>query len=405
MKKMDHVVPVSAKSFTQSHLDTTLLYINPKVWPNRYDNQTLKEKYPGLKFIKRAIIDTKDILHKPPQELLNSLPGKVMRSFALQFSNLMQVPRANGRGKESEDVWYSIQNNGYELIHAPISVCKTPDGNIWLIDGRTRYEELLRLGFTNIIADYYESDNYHSINKFSLSANPPAKPRSPQQTEDVIKVAIDEINVGRLKNEEKDIREFVLDVTDGAYTYTVVNNIVRRIQNSDGSRSVFYNNNEASEWLKKNGYHDNVNENGIFYFVVSNESKGSSILSAANYYKKLINDGEKVKELRLIINPGNLSGASAVKTWKKRIDTFRAIFNSNFDSIREGFFKNIELKKVIKVYGAIPTVLALAQQYPLDKLVIFHLSELKYKSFSDIDMENGLSRALELSEDDELEEI
>lgn len=393
-----HSVPMEAKCFTEEHLKLTKKYINTDVWPQFFHNPTIKENFPGLKYISRKIIQIKDVVFDPDEKLIEKYPA-IMRGWFQRNHFQVQLSRAHGRGLNHEKVWESLRNKGYELCHIPMSVCLLPDGKIWLMNGRTRMEELVKNDFTNIIADYYESVDYLSFDTFSLFSNPPEESRSPQTMEDVVHVGIEELKDGKLK--PKDVYSFVQTVTGGAYTSPIIGKLVQRILAGKDSTSIPFTDKEAVTWLKNNGYHDNVNENGIYYFVSSKESAGSSVLASAKYLKKLTDAGNKVKELRVIISPGVLYGASAEDSWKKKIDNFRNLFSQNFDIIKNGYFKEYELRNVIKVYGAIPSVYALAQEYPMDKLVIF-MGKLKYKTFQELVMETSLEKMFDMEVEEEV---
>ena len=318
-----------------------------------------------------------------------------MREYISKNRFQVQTSRADGRGQHHKEVWESLRIKGFVLSHVPMSVCLLPDGNYHLMNGRTRTEELIRNNFTNLIVDVYESDDYMSFLKFAVFSNPPEDPHSAQTMRDVIELGIDSIGSGRLK--PKDVYDFVDVVTSSSYSPSKVGEIVNSIIAGESSTSLSLNSTEAAEWLNINGYRDNMNGNGIYYCVVSYESPASSITSVAKQLKSLITNGNKVKEYRLVINPGTLKGGTIEKSWKGRIDRFRDGYISNLDSVRELYFGGTEIKNTIKLYGAIPTVKALAQEYPLDKLVIF-AGPLKTKNFKDIDTENGLSKLMEVEE-------
>jgi hypothetical protein len=395
MTKLTHIVSTTKKIFTEDNIKVTKKYINPDVWPEYFDNTTLKIKFEGLKYIKRTLIDIDSIIFDPPEDMMDQF-SVAMREFILKKNNKLNIQksRANGRGEFHEQTWRSIRNKGYELCHMPMSVCKLPDKRIWLINGRTRIEELIRLGFKNIIADYYECSNYSSFEKFSLFSNPPGNARSPQTKEDVVQVGIAQIKKGSLQH--NNIYDFVQDVSGSVYDTSTIGKIVKCIIEGKESTSMSYSDEGAREWLNSHGYHDNVNNNGIFYFVSSKESSGSAVLAAAKHYRMILQQGQKVKEIRIIINPGTLTGASAEDSWKKKVDKYREDFNSNFEIIKSAYFVDPQLSKIIKLYGVIPSVVSMAEDYPLEKLVLFHIGKLKYSSFREIDEENGLSRLLDI---------
>ena len=396
-----HAVPLSSKKFIKEDLELSKLYFNKDVWPGYYDNKVLKQKFPTLKYVDRRIVKISDVDYTPDEDTQKTRMDKnLQRSAKGNINFKMQKVRAGGRGKFYKDIWEDMRLNGYELCHKPLSVCKMHDGKIYMMDGRTRLEFLIENKFENIIVDYYECSEWLSADKFAEFSNPPEKPRSPQTKEDIITLAISEIDAGRLKPEE--VVDFVHTVSDNQFSTNATAKIIACIHAGESSASVTYKDSEAREWLKDNGYHDNINNNGIYYFVSSKESAGSSILAAAKYHKALASEKKKVKELRIVINPGVLEGASAEDSWKKRIDDYRSLFENNFNIIKDSYFENVSEKNVIRVFGAIPTVKALSTKYPMDKLVMFNVGKLKYKTFSEIDSDEALSRFFAVDEEETL---
>lgn len=390
-----HVVKMLEKKFSDEHLKLTKKYVSPSVWPQHYNNKVLNKSFPGLVYIDRRITNINDIVYDVDDAMLDEFDS-ILRTFILRNRHMIQRVRSNGRGINHADVFTSVQSMGFELCHIPMSTCLLPNGKVWLMNGRTRLEVLIKNGFTNIIVDHYECDNYLSFDKFALWSNPPEKARSPQTMNDVITLANAEIKLGRLKYE--DVETFVHQVTGGSYTSNVRGKIIDSIMAGDNSSSFSYNELNAANFMQDNGYHDNINNNGIYYFVVSEKSSASAVPATGRYLKKLIDDGCDVKELRVVINPGTLYGASAESSWKKRIDKFRDIFQQTLDIIKESYFDSYQMRGVIKLHAALPSVISLSQEYPLDKLVVFE-GKLKYKSFSEIDMENGLEKLLDTPTD------
>lgn len=393
-----HSVPMSAKKFTKRDLENSLIYVNNTVaWPGLYNNTELGKKFPGLSYVDRRIIKIKDVHYDPDTETLEKFPLEI-RAVHERNNFKMQKVRAKGRGENYPQVWESLNADGYELSHIPMSVCFLHDGTVHLMNGRTRIEELVRHGFENILADYYTCDDYFSFGKFALFSNPPESPRSPMKMEDIVTYALHEISIGRLKNNDDDVKKYIEDVTDGKASKGVVDKCLSRIRSKDNSVSLTYTDAEARIWLKDHGYHDNMNNNGIYYYIASKESAGSSVLAAASYCKGLLEDNKKVKELRIVINPGYLPGSDAAESWKKKIDDFRNNFLKNFTVIRDHYFKEYELKNMIKVFGAIPSVNSLAHKHPLDKIVMFTTGRLKYETFAEIDTKDSLNRFFDLEE-------
>ena len=137
---ISHAVPLSAKCFTQEHLDLSLKYICPDVYPGLYNKSELPQ---GMRWIKRVIMDISDIVV--------DFNDKFERSFQTQEEFI----RSNGRGINADYVHASMEEQGFKLSHVPISVAKCVNNHNMLMDGRTRLEKLIKAGFTNVIVDSF----------------------------------------------------------------------------------------------------------------------------------------------------------------------------------------------------------------------------------------------------------
>lgn len=395
-----HTVQLKAKKFEQEHLELSLKYFNSKVWPQYFDNVTLNEKFKGMKYVRRIIIPIKDIVRIADEETLNkfidSSDSTIMHDYSRSLLEHVQAVRANGRGEFYQQIWESIQKHGYQLCHKPGSVCRLPDGRIWIMDSRTRLEFLIEQGFTDIIVDLYECDNYASFTKFALFSNPPESPRSPQTISDVVFVGSSLVERGDLKT--SDIEDFVDTVTGSSVDTYSRGKMIQRIKAKDSTTSITRTSANCYKWLRDHGYHDNINNNGIYYLVISASSAASAITTAANELEKLKAAGHKVKQLRLVVNPGPLDSKDVVKSWYDRAGSFHKTFNNNITVISDQYYKSKATDGVIVLYGIIPTVSSLAQKYPMGRIVVYE-DELKSDtiSFEDIQINDNLSKLLEMN--------
>ena len=389
-----HTVSLSKKTFTQEHVELSLAYINPKVWPGYYDNKILKKEFKTLKFIDRRIMAIADITYDIPEDQLEPYP-LTMRQFVTNNKMMVQTARSNGRGSKAPDVWASMRKNGYELSHVPMAVVKMMDNKNHFNDGRTRLEELLEQGFTHVIVDYYTCSDWHSFTSFALFRNPPEKARSPQTLNDVITNGVQEIKSGRLKDNKEEIEKYVKRVTGDAHDENIFGKIVKGIQGGKSAQSSSLNEHQAREWLITNGYLNNIKNNGIYYLVVAASSQSSSIVAGAHELQRLRSAGIKVKKLRLVINPGTLKGADPEDSWKGIVDSFRNAYHGNIDLIKNSHFVDAKDKDIIKLFGAIATVHSMAQTYPLNKIVEFNKTfTKKHNSFMELDTQNALTELM-----------
>lgn len=385
-----HSVPLSAKKFTQEHLDISKQYINPEVYPGLYDNAQLRK---GFRYVGRKIMNIEDII----MDIEKAFEGIDIKSLGNNHFIVQSVAiRANSKGENADDVNSSINSAGFELCHIPISVANCPNGLDMILDGRTRLYYLLSLGFTNVIVDYYECDSWDTYFLEALKRNPPSKPRSPMKREDIIANCNVAVEKGWLKKERDDIIKRVMEITNGLIKNNTLEKIVHSVMYGTGHTAAVLSLTEdsATKWLRTNGYFDNEKDNGIYYHVVSASAWTKAIKSAADALDELTEMGKKVKELRVVIHTGTLEGADPAKSWKGKIDTFRRNWQSDLKNIESGFFTEYTRRPTIKLYGAIPVVSMLSAEYPMDRLVMFHVGKLKNSSFIQIDVDESLEESL-----------
>jgi hypothetical protein len=388
-----HTVPLSAKIFTDKDLQISLKYVNPEVYPGLYDNKVLPK---GFKYIKRKLMTPHNILCTT--EEAQTLYGKdnfVTQHYAIRMS---------GRGSEYNKVLACLNNVGFELCHNPISVALAPDGKLWAIDGRTRLQCLKEAGFTNVIVDYYECTEWSSFYTEAVKRNPIARPRSPMKKADIISNCNYSIKKGWITRDYDSIISHVKELTGNALSNNVMQKIIQNVLYGVGYTGEVsaFDEKSANNWLRDNGYRDNVNNNGIYYKVVSASAWSKAIVSVADKLcDELEANGMRVKELRVILHTGTLDGADAIKSWQGKIDSFRSGWKSNVDNIEKAFFDESVRRPIIKLYGAIPAVKEISYLYPMDKLVMFHVGALKTMSFAEIFKQEEEDNSIN---DDDLEE-
>ena len=378
-----HSVPLSAKKFTEADLDISKKYINPDVYPGLYDPNELPK---GIKYKGRKLMEIKDIS-------LSMDEIDIKKDYAKLF--LTQTPREFGRGADADKVFASIQAHGFKLDKIPMSVCLCPDGTDYINNGRTRLEKLMAAGFTNVIVDYYETNNYDAFDKMSVRTNGVEDPYSPHTKGDIIKHCNHAIEKGYLKREYNEVVARVLEIAPTSFKPNTINKIALNVilGNGHSNKILAFTEVTAKDWLKRNGYHDNDKNNGIYYKVISTSFYSKAITMAARY---LMNDlkGLYVKELRLVLHTDTLDGADPEVSWKSKTDTFRSKYESSLRDIEQAYFNRTESRTTIKLFAVIPAVQSLSETYNMDKLVMFHVGQLKDMSFSEIDTEDTLEAFL-----------
>jgi hypothetical protein len=380
-------VPLSAKKFTQEDLEVSKKYICPDVYPGLYNQNELP---PGIKFIDRRIVPIDSFLLQPKE-----IDDKKEAAKLFMF----QDARFTSRGANADEVHASIELYGFRLNCVPISVLKCPDKNEYIGNGKTRLEKLLKEGFENVIVDYYECSDWDSLSQFGVMSNPISDPYSPHTMLDIVSHCQKAIANGFIENTYDAIHKRAKFVSNGSFGDAILNKICLRVmEEKNAPQKLFhYNENSAKEWLERMGYIDNDKNNGIYYKILSTSYVSKSFFSVSKFYRDLVvKDGKKVKELRVILHTGTLDGSNPVGSWKSRIDDFRADWDACYDAIEYAFFDYPERSRKIKLYGALPAVASIANEYPLDRLVLFHTGPLKNNLFKQIDTQSKLTKILDL---------
>ena len=393
-----HSVPMSVKKFTKNDVDISKKYINPEVYPGLYDSTELPK---NLKFVSRQLIDIDSFEIDDEDAMDKSVPAHA-RHGKTNITN--QTARSNSRGVYAEQVHYSLRTFGYKLDNIPMSIAIMVDGTKYMINGRTRLEELRRQGFKNIIADVYECTSWESYHDAKQLFNVRSDPYSPHTMEDIVTTCQHAISKGWIKSTYDDILKKVNEVAPGCFLESEVNKIVIRAMNTKTLKSTAYTTKSATEDLRKFGYVDNHQNNGIYYFVFSAEGSVKMISAAAKYLSETLH-GKKVKELRIVVHTGTLQGADPEASWKNKIDNCRNTWRHYLQYIKDSYF-GTEIKDVIKLYGALPAVSSLADKYPMDKVVMFHVGQLRTMTFAEIELHENMNKMVGLEsfmvEDEEL---
>ena len=378
-------VPMKNKKFEAGHLEASkeLFSLNH---PNYTDN-LLK----GLKHLRREIrklheseIDASDITNTG------------------YSGGLTQSARANGRGKNADEVETSIEELGYKLEYMPISVVMCPDNKPHACDGRTRLEKLKAAGFENAIVDVFETDSWLTFHAHSVKSNPKRDPASEQMMFDLETIATRACRNGDISQTYDDIMDLLKSMGGNSFKKPTYDEMTNRVL-SEYDRDlhlVAFTPSIAKKWLEKNGYINNIDNNGIYYFPYACSSPVKIFSSVANYYIELLNDSKSVKEIRIILHTSTLDGKNGEQSWKDRLDLCRKKYTDNFADIEKCHFSlnkkdGDKRNNVVKLYGAFPAVTSIASEWPLDKLVLFNKGILKNKTFQEISVKNSLNNFFE----------
>lgn len=384
-----HAVPLSAKKFTEADRLLSLKYISDEVYPGLYDKSSKDFTY-----IERRIIDISDIEVNPPDSVFKGLDAKTRNNLYSQ----VVFARAAGRGEDADRVDASISESGYELCHVPITVALTPNGVITIVDGRTRLNRLIEAGFTNVIVDYYICTEWKAYLKELVKRNRPSSPRSPMTKSDIINNCNTAVVMGWLNRDTDEIRKYVEELTDNRIQKNVMDKIIQSVKYGNGYSADVkaVDEKEAAEFLKVNGYKNNENNNGIYYTTFSASAWSKAVVYAAKELYELESSGAIVKELRVVLHTGTLDAADPALSWQNKIDSFRSGWKEDLNDIENSYFKDARRRAIIRLFAAIPAVSSLG--YPMDKLVMFHVGELKDQYFRDIRVNKGLTNVFDVAD-------
>ena len=370
------IVSKDTKTFTKNHLEQSKRFIDPKNYPELYNNDSNQIIYKNIKFIDRRLVDINSFELKRPE----------LKDAKSTNAGSSQTARLFGEGINKDEVWTSL-DKGYILSKVPPSVFRV-NGEDYLCNGRTRHGKLLEQGKTNLIVDYYEADTWDEFDFFAIMSNRASEPESPHTMMDVKHYCATALAEGDLDLEWDAIAKRVEQIVDGTFSVKKKARMVSDIYHGDNLSENFvaYNEKESQNFLTLNGYKDNINNNGIYYQILSSDFHGKALVSSAKYYDKLIQNKKKVEELRIIIQTGLLEGEEPIECWKTRIDRFRNKWTILKNQMRNAWFtSSAKERNVITLYGATPACKELSKYFPMNKAVLFDKGILKDHLFDDLD--------------------
>lgn len=382
----------STNSFSENDLKTYVELIVKRAYPWLFGEDLL----PALKVANSAaLVDVDDVNW-----------GATMTT---------QTARVGGKNPKIKNIARDIASFGFKLINPAICLFRKKDGELVPLNGRTRYEILVRNhNFTNIIAIIYEAaDGYsddeveNACSAFGLLANSYSDPSGDLQIEDVYRevcLAIDKgwcalTNIpGKEADDIAAIRERVdLVCGKGCFTPTKREQLVYRILNTNNPNYVVKSWSTpglAKIWMIENNY-VNVGpfngRRGIKYIPLSAETGEKSLIAAANYAYD-----NPDYEIRVVIHTGTLTGFDLEQNYYDKVKRFRDFWDLTLEKVSYAFFNGKKpTKNNVTLYGALP---ALSSIHNLNKMVKFVPANLENNMTGMEQSDDGGKVLLELDE-------
>ena len=275
----------------------------------------------------------------------------------------MQLARVS-INPEFKSISDDIKNNGYSLAELPIAVQKQKNGTYVIVEGRTRYKEMLKMGIKNIIADVFQEMSLANALRFALSYNNNKKPFGKASFRDIKKGVLQLIRLGEIYT-KTEIQDEVENLTTKLTPSQISEIVFAGLSVTTGEEQVksFPDGRGAKQWLTDNGYTDNKE---IVYVPISNYKEKTHSIMITNEKN---HDNEI--EIRYIIHGGSLNHMDYVNDWKNNVKDFKKNFDKyEKDILSLGRFDKLSKSRHV-IHGCIPMVKELEDKYPMDKIVLF----------------------------------
>lgn len=376
------------------HLQSSKKYIDPENYPT-YENV---EK--GLLFVERRLVDMDEIVG---DEVF----------LGTQGHGGQQIVRTSVAGN-IDATRHSIVENGLKLTCLPISLVLLNNKKFGFLDGRTRHGIFKNnCKLKNVIADVYKYDLDYTPEeqqlagqRFAMRANFDEAPGSPFTMEEIVRHTFNAVHNGWIS--KNGIRKEILLVNDNQFSLLKVNKMVLQTENEIAQHKAgvplcnTYDERSASNWLAYDAkIQSNQNNNGIYYLTVSSSFGTKFIPWVARKYQELlqdiaVNNKTKCKQLRVIVYVGTLASSDLEASWKIGIDRFRNKVEKLMSYVCKTWFVDTpDIANKVVLYGAIPAVYGLSEDYPMDKIVRFK-QDLNDQTFDEIDTPKTLDDYLDI---------
>ena len=317
---------------------------------------------------------------------LNSLGALLINISDIITDNLQyeQIARQNVNPKEPQ-IREDVTINGFSLAELGIIVAKSKIKGKWIIvEGRTRFKFLVELGMTNIIAETFEEISLGNLLRFSGFMNSTKKPYGEASIGDMTKIILSLIDSGEIPSQPDTLsgRAILTDTIRYELEFIGASRlkpsqidliVYEGIAKSTGVKSVisFPGGKDAQEYLEKLLGAEKVAEdlaNGIKYVALA--------AWAEKMYPRFISEIGKIDktitEIRLVVQIGVPNSSDPEGSWIKDGAGFKKTFDIFENKISDIRFNGVRIdNSKIKIYGVIPQVRSLNNQYPMNRVYVY----------------------------------
>ena len=372
----------NTKKFTQDHVEKCKQLINRDAYPEYFGDLVPKGivvegKKPYIDIIDNDLIDWENLSGEDTQ-----------------------YARVGGKNPDLEKIRTNIKMHGYKLRNIPIMILKLPNGRYRPINGRSRKDILMGLGFSNCICIVYEVDPNLTqseiddlISQWGLKSNAENDPAGDLQMEDVVNEGIYAIQQGWVKitgNDREDFERITKRVESvcgkGIFTRLKRDTMASRIFNSlteiideysERKQVIGWNAQNSQEWLRTSKLKDIepkivngvVQKLGIKYFLKSASTGDRTFIESMACARDNPN-----YEIRVSVHTGILKGYSPTETYVGNLYDFRKYWKETVDNLQYAYNSNIAIAPKVVLYGALPSCEVLGDTKELVKFKNYTVS-------------------------------
>ena len=270
---------------------------------------------------------------------------------------------------EESSIEEDITTNQFSLAELGIMVMRHPKKKGWyiILEGRTRFRILRKLGMTNIIAELFDTGSDADMLRFATAMNAQKKPFGKASWTDIQKTILQLIDMGAIKGPNfTDAISYELGIITTRLPPMQVKLIIYAgIKRGTGITPVisFPGGTGAEAWLIENGY---IDTRELMYVPVSAfiEKVHARMLTMIGKYPH--------KEIRFVLHCGVPDAKDPEGYWKKSVRNFGKKFKEYERNLSNARFGGAEVVEGnYKIYGGIPQIRSLETKHPMDKLVVY----------------------------------